>query len=512
MKPSEIRDKAEADLEFCIALLDPTVLLSACHREVIRYWTNPDAGSHQLLLFPRDHMKSRLVAYWCVWQLIKNPITRILYLSSTSNLAEKQLGFMKRLLASDTVRRYWPSLVNAEEGKRAKWTNYEIELDHPDRHIQNIRDPSIYTAGLTTSVTGLHFDIVVMDDVVVQENAYTQEGRNKVRSQYLLISSIEGTDARQKVVGTRYHPKDLYNDMLEMRMDIYDDSGEKIGTEPVYEVFERKVEDRGDGTGSFLWPRVSRTDGKWFGFNQAILARKRAQYLDKTQFRAQYYNDPTDQESNPIQRDHFQYIDSSKLTRREGTWHFAHRRLSIVAAMDFAWTVGVKKRDYSCVAVVGRDEDNNFYVLDIIRFQTDEMQEYFKQLLVAYNKWGFRRVACETNAAGKVIVKNLRTDYLLRHSIPLELIEVPRTSHEGSKLERTDAMLIPAYTENKVFHAAEGNIQFLEDELLVRHPAHDDCKDAVATAFEYSTRPPRRTSSTNDNVVTFHKRFGGRAF
>ena len=132
-------------------------------------------------------------------------------------------------------------MVLPEEGKRAKWTNTEIELDHPLRAIEGVRDPSVFTAGLTTSITGLHCDIAVLDDVVVMENAYTAEGRNKVISQYSLLSSIEGGEAQEWIVGTRYHPKDLYNSLIEMQEEVYDKEGNIIEYEAVYEKFERQT-------------------------------------------------------------------------------------------------------------------------------------------------------------------------------------------------------------------------------------------------------------------------------
>ena len=213
----EIRQLAENDLSVFIQLVAPTQVLGDCHKEVISWWEREDAKRHQLLLFPRDHGKSRLVAYRVAWYLTKDPTLRVLYISATSNLAEKQLGFIKGILTSPIYRRYWPDHIHPEEGKRAKWTNSEIVLDHPDRVRENVRDPSIFTAGLTTGITGLHFDIAVLDDIVVQENAYTEEGRDKVRRQYSLLASIESTDSWEWVVGTRYHPKDLYNDMLGIR-------------------------------------------------------------------------------------------------------------------------------------------------------------------------------------------------------------------------------------------------------------------------------------------------------
>lgn len=216
----QIRSAAEADLVNFIKLVHPQRVLGAVHEEVIHWWTRDDAKSHQLLLLPRDHMKSALVAYRVAWELTRNPHYRILYISSTSNLAEKQLGFIKNILTSRIYKRFWPEMVNEEESKREKWTNTEVSVDHPKRKAEAIRDPSIFTAGLTTTITGLHCDIAVLDDVVVRENAYTEEGREKVRSQYSLLSSIEGSDPREWVVGTRYHPKDLYNDLQEMQYDI----------------------------------------------------------------------------------------------------------------------------------------------------------------------------------------------------------------------------------------------------------------------------------------------------
>jgi hypothetical protein len=72
-----------------------------------------------------------MVAFRVVWYLTRNPDHRVLYISATSNLAEKQLKFMKDIFTSPIYRRYWPLMTNPEEGKRAKWTSTEIELDHP---------------------------------------------------------------------------------------------------------------------------------------------------------------------------------------------------------------------------------------------------------------------------------------------------------------------------------------------------------------------------------------------
>ena len=500
----QIRLAAEADLETFIRLVAPEQVLGQCHSELLQWWTRQDSKTHQLVLFPRDHQKSRMVAYRVVWELTKNPTLRVLYISATANLAEKQLGFMKGILTSEVYRRYWPEHVHPEEGKRTRWTSSEIMLDHPLRKKENIRDPSIFTGGLTTSLTGLHCDIAVLDDVVVYENAYTNEGREKVKSQYSLLSSIEGADAKEWVVGTRYHPLDLYNDLMQMIEDIYDDSGEKCSEENIYEIFERAVEDRGDGTGEFLWPRQQRKDGKWFGFDQKILAKKRGQYLDKGQFKAQYYNDPTDPDNVPVGSDKFQYYDRKHLHLDNGYWFYKNERLNVYCAVDFAFSLN-KKADYTAMVIVGIDADNNIYVLDIDRFRTDRISDYFEHILQLSNKWSFKKMRAETTVAQMAIVRQLK-ELIKQHGLAISIEEY--RPNKGSKEERIAAILEPRYDNLQIWHYRGGNTQILEEELSSRNPSHDDVKDALASAVDMAVKPMRSMKrSTNSNIVWANQRF-----
>lgn len=504
----QIRKAAENDLVAFIKLVAPEQVLGQCHEDVCNWWTRPDAKSHQLLLFPRDHGKSRLIAYRVAWELTKDPTLRILYISATANLAEKQLGFIKGILTSDTYRRYWPEHVNPDEGKRTRWTTSEIMLDHPLRRKENVRDPSVFTGGLTTSLTGMHCDIAVLDDVVVYENAYTGEGRNKVKSQYSLLSSIEGANAKEWVVGTRYHPADLYNDLMQMTEDQYNAEGDKIAEDNIYEVFERAVEDRGDGTGEFLWPQQQRKDGKYFGFTRQILAKKRGQYLDKGQFRAQYYNDPSDPDNVPVGAEKFQYYDRKHLKEDNGFWFYKDNKLNIYAAVDFAFSLS-KKADYTAIVVVGVDSDNNIFVLDIDRFRTDRISEYFEHIFHLVGKWSFRKMRAEVTVAQQAIVKQLK-ELVKQHGLSLSIDEYRPNKHQGNKEERIASTLEPRYDNLQIWHYRGGNIQTLEEELMSRNPPHDDIKDALASAVDIAVKPSRSVNrSKKSNIVWANNRFRG---
>lgn len=505
----QIREMAEADLVTFIRLVHPNRVLGAVHEELCRWWTREDSKSHQLVLLPRDHGKSAMVAYRVAWEITRNPAIRVLYISSTANLAEKQLGFIKDIFESKIYRRYWPEMIHPDEGKRKKWTSTEIMVDHPRREAENVRDPTIFTAGLTTGITGMHCDIAVMDDVVVKENALTEEGRTKVRTQYSLLSSIEGATAREWVVGTRYHPADLYSELLSMEIEEFDETGAIVFQENLYEIFERQLESVGDGTGEYLWPRQQRKDGTWFGFDARIRARKYAQYLDKTQFRAQYYNDPNDLESAPIDPEVFQYYNRSLIRRENGNVYYNETRLNVFAAIDLAFSTA-KKRDYTCIVVVGVDPRNNYYILDIDRFQTDRIKEYFDRILVMHNRWGFRKIRAETVAGQKVIVRDLKENYIKTYGLALSVDEHSPSSADGKKAERIAATLYPRYENQQIWHYKGGNCQVLEEELVQQNPAHDDVKDTLTMCIDICTAPTFAALARRPTLEgMYHSRFGG---
>jgi phage terminase large subunit-like protein len=511
LTPDEIRTLAESSLEAFIRLVAPHRVLGSVHVDWCNWTCSELAGKHQLTLLPRDHGKSAMVAYKCAWYIVRRPDIRILYISSTAALAEAQLRSIKEIITSGAVRRYWPDLVNKDEGKREKWTNTEIAIDHPKRKLEGIRDSTVFTGGLTTSLTGFHCDVAVLDDVVVQENAYTAEGREKVTRQYSLLSSIEGGDAEEWVVGTRYHPKDLYSTLQEMEIEVYSDEGEVINHLPVYATFERQVENQGDGTGEFLWPRQQRYDGKWFGFDRKILATKRAKYVDKTQFRAQYYNDPNDRGDMRINPSKFQYYDKAHLVNESGTWYINGRKINVFASVDFAYSTKVRS-DYTAISVVGVDRDNNAYVLEIDRFKTDKISEYFEHIKTLHTKWGFRKLGAETTAAQKAIVRELKDGYIKPYGLSLVIEELSPTRSQGSKEERIAAILEPRYANQSVWHYRGGNCQTLEEELIMSHPPHDDCMDSLAAALSISVPPVgalARDRFTPSFRLIPNSRFGG---
>ena len=324
---------------------------------------------------------------------------------------------------------------------------------------------------------------------------------------YSQLASIKTTGAKTIAVGTRYHPRDIYSVIQDRVIEIYED-GEIIDRKPLYSVFQKVVEENGE----FLWPKQMRPDGRYFGFDDNELARKRAEYIDTTQFFAQYYNNPNNPENARIKKENFQYYDRKHLHQTNGRWMMKDRRLNIFAAVDFAFSLA-KKADFTAIVVIGVDEDRNYYVVDIDRFKTQSIKEYFDHILDLYSKWGFRKLRAEVTVAQEVIVEDLKQNYIVPNGLALSIDKFRPTRHEGTKQERLMAVLEPRYSNKQVWHYKGGYCQVLEEELSMEHPPHDDVIDALTAAIDVSVPPARtgysRLKRDRKANVLYHPKWGG---
>ena len=180
------------------------------------------------------------------------------------------------------------------------------------------------------------------------------------------------------------------------------------------------------------------------------------------------------------------------------------------AGVDFAFSLS-KKSDYTAIVVVGVDSTGDVYVLDIDRFKSDKISEYYDRLVQMYNKWGFRKLRAEVTVAQQVIVNDLKTRFK-EGGVSLKIDEFRPTRHQGNKEERIAAVLEPRYQQQAIWHYRGGYTPVLEDEMLLARPPHDDIVDCLASVVETAQKPRStgdRKPKSVDFAHTFNKRFGG---
>lgn len=494
----DIRKLAEQDFITFVKLVAPYNVMGSCHEDICKFLQDKSKKPYKLVIYPRGHRKSFYAGLYAAWRIIKDPSIAIVYLSATSPLAEQQLRVIKGVLESKIVRRYWPEMVLEDEGKREKWTTTEVCVDHPKRKEEGTRDSTVKAGGLTTNITGSHADLIILDDLVVPTNN-NEVGRRAVLEQYSQLQSILNAGGEIVAVGTRYHPKDLYATIEETYQEVFNDDGEILGREPQWDVLQRVVEVDGE----FLWPRTKRADGKYYGYDMKELARIKAGYVDKTQFYAQYYNDPNDSSTSPITSDMFVYYNRDNLQVVGGVYRLNNYPLNVYAAIDFAYSMSFKA-DSTAIVVIGVDQDNNRYVLDIDRFKTDRVLDYYSHIIAIHQKYSLKKLRAECTAAQQVIVTALK-DKLAENSIHLVIDEYKPLAN---KEERVLATLRPLYEDRKIFHYRGGNCELLEEEVKQLKPAHDDIKNALADAIDIGVAP-KAYSYKRQKPLQKLGRFGG---
>ena len=502
----EIRIAALNNLEAFIRLVAPYQLIAHCH-SVMCKWAQTYENDNRLLLWPRDHGKSRYSAFYAAWEIVRDPATTIIYASATAEKAEEQLRFIKIILESKVVSRYFPGLVHPDEGIREALNKTFIVVDHPNRKLQGVVDSTLMTCGLEKTITGKHCKRLIMDDIVVPENN-TEVGRRDVNNWAAQAASIMSAESSMLVVGTRYHPMDAYQIMMDMNFEdpVEDEDGEIILEEAkMFTVMQDDVEVDGE----FLWPRQQRKDGRYFGFNPRILARKKAVYEANnqiTQFYAQYYNDPNDKSTSPISRDLFRYYKREELEHIASQWMIQGKPCWLYCAVDMA--ASTKDRsDYSVVAVGAIDDEGNRYTVDIKRFKTQKSSEIFDAIKESYISYQFKKLRIEAVSGFRLVAQDLAdrlSDEGVR--IPIDLYIPPNSD---GKFARVNGILEPLYQSGAIYHYRGGNCQVLEDELVSVNPLHDDTKDAWAMTCDVMIRPIPRRQQGSDNVISFHNRFGG---
>jgi hypothetical protein len=515
----DLRKFYEADLWEFAQYINPTYAYGEVHEEVFNWFGKGDS-LYQLLLLPRDHLKSHCAAVWVVWQITREPWSSIVYLSAGEDLAINQMYAIKNMMYSDEYKMLWPEMISQEKSKRDKDTAFALNVDHPERRKRRIRDNSLIIKTVKSNAIGLHCSHLVLDDVVVPKFAYTANGRLEVQQSVAQFASIKQPEAVTKAVGTRYHPEDLYQNFLEAQVPVMNDKGEILKHEQLWDVKQYELEDRGDGTGKYIWPKMYQPDNKkWFGFDIHVRARKLAEYESmgqEVQFRAQYYNEPNDPSMDRVARDKFVYYDQAFLRQEAGKWYYKDRLLNIQAGMDVAFTdlkaSGGKRADYTAIAVVGIDQDGFIYILALDRFKTDDYDEYYKRVMALHEYWGFKKLRLETNTGGKLVKNAL--DKLIRQEGRILVVEPrPTTRSDGAKFERHAAVTEPLYKNQTIRHFKGGLTSMLEEEVRLLNPPTDDLKDAVYLGIE-DLNPPSNRSVRNrpsDNVIIVpESRFGGR--
>lgn len=203
-----LRQACRTNLKFlCKEILGMTKWDDALHDDLQKFLEA--SGTHKIVLVPRGHLKSSVVTVgWAIQQMLIDPNTRILIRNAVWDQARIFLKQINGYLIGGPLVEIFGEFCHSN----SLWTKDEIEI--AQKKSQEKRGPSITTAGLETALAGKHFDTIIDDDLVNQQNVTTKEQIQKVISTYEDVHSLLDRGGKHVVVGTRWSNKDLYGHLL----------------------------------------------------------------------------------------------------------------------------------------------------------------------------------------------------------------------------------------------------------------------------------------------------------
>lgn len=205
--------------------------------EALQYETSE---RHFLILGPRGSAKSSAVTItYVTWLIGRNPLIRVLL--AFASMEAQGRAFARQLDQIITSNeRYIRIFGRLKPDNPQKWDATEKIVVRPEPP-GGLKDPTISIVGAGSHVPSRRADVIIGDDLVTQENAYSEALRRQLSAfvkQSLMPILVPG--GRAIFVGSRWDPRDLYAELA-------DDWGLKfpppvpIDTRQLYEIAQRRT-------------------------------------------------------------------------------------------------------------------------------------------------------------------------------------------------------------------------------------------------------------------------------
>lgn len=209
-----LREKCKTDLRFLAKdICGMAAWEDSLHNDLAAFLEQP--VDKKLILVPRGHLKSSLITVvWAIQQMLRNPNIRILITNAVWDTARL---FLREIAGLITDKSLLSDIFGKFDGPKSKFTQDEITISQ--RTIGTIKEATITTAGIERALTGGHYDIILADDLVEENNINTKEQIHKVIRFYENSLDLLDPGGQMIIVGTRWSIGDLYGHLIETEMD-----------------------------------------------------------------------------------------------------------------------------------------------------------------------------------------------------------------------------------------------------------------------------------------------------
>lgn len=424
--------------------------------EILNWKWKPDPEStrglytYKLVLWPRGSFKTAVfdVALVC-WEVARDPNVRICVSSETGKQARKIVRQAMKIIDSQWFRDRFG--VHRQE---ANWREATGEFTSALRTATYEKEPTLLAAGAGEVWTGSHWDLVIMDDVVSQENTKTVEALETLKHWFGEIMAQLDPGCRVLLIGTLHHYEDLYCYIQK--------------TPEILEMFEVSVHSWRNPDGSLFFP------GR---LTQAYVARQKA-IMPPRMFACFYENKPTLDEERIFRPEYFRVVNDEDIPQSVWTYLFT----------DFAFIAEEKKKgkaDRTALWVVSLDTNRVAYVRDFYvgRWKPSDSVRICCDLCDRYQKINFKGIVVE-DTTHKELLQAVFEEVRRETFIKPRIIPVQGRSQEikDIRIESSE----PRFRRGDIYFAMSLKQQWKKWKPLIDEmtqwpfSGHDDIPDAIS--------------------------------
>jgi len=336
------------------------------HKDLCRFLE--EDKRFKLILMPRYSLKSCIgTVGYSLWRLVRDENIRILIYSDSASKAEGFLGDVKNHILGKAGNSLFRENYNGWENKVSVWNQSQVVVSVRQAHS---KEPSVDTGGIESSKVGMHYDLIIFDDIVSDLNTTTKAQMDKVWDCYRKSLSLLKPGGDVVVIGTRWNWGDAYGRIIE------EDKGE-------WGIFHKQA-------------IVKCKEGLRYPFKDIGLGKDFLQAQKERQgsyfFSALYQNDPTDDSTALFRREDFRFYKRVDLDK-----------LYVTCTCDPAGSGG----DYTAFTVVGTDKEYRMYLL-YARAEQYKPHQIVNEIIRLSYGYKFIRFGIETNTFNGMLERDLK--------------------------------------------------------------------------------------------------------
>ena len=418
-----------------------------------------------LLLGPRGSGKSTACDIcYVLMRALQNPNINVLIASRALDQSKSFLSAIK----GHIERPQFIEVFGDIRGKKWDETAASVKDREPGQ-----KEHTFHVAGADGAVVSKHFELIICDDLVDEKNAKTETQREVIMKFYYksLLPCLKA-EGEIRVLGTRYHPEDLYGHLIE-KDPYYKDSYMILPG-----VFDRTSGEAVDPVenedGSFSLPENAIVwDEEGFPAEKLL---KRRQGMPQGDFEAQYQNRIEMLRGDFFDSDDFRYYDEDphELVRRLG--------LKVWMGVDLAISLKDSADEFAIVVVGIMPGSLDIYVLDYLsgRYKFKRQKELVVDM---FDEWEPIRSFVEANAYQAALESEVADEFPDVRTMPIWTTK--------DKVSRAQAFSV-YYERHKVFHRKSRSAKLEKQLTGFPHLKLKDLFDALYIAGWGAIRGGRR--------------------